>query len=325
MAKRSSTILYANLTMPFVEALPPLSVEEKESLRIAIQRDGVLSPCLATQDGRLLDGHNRLDIDPDARILSVPGSADWSDEECLAFIWKHNRGRRNLSPDQKREQREKEVRAAHRLRERDEKAYTQPVLAELFGVDQSTVSRWFATDMQMHNGCEPDARVKVAAEHHPIIWERCEEQGETQEQVAADYGVTRQAIAKIIDKERQRRERESADWTEREVDGRAALERGETVVVNVDEDHRLIAWARQQGLFVQIDRQTQWGNPFVLDDDGDRDEVIRKFATYYLPHKSKLLCELSSLKGKAVGCHCAPLACHGDILARLAEGEERAS
>ncbi len=104
-------------------------------------------------------------------------------------------------------------------------------------------------------------------------------------------------------------------WTEEELALRKAMENGETIVVSLRGLHaNLIAWSEDAGLYVRIDRRTDWGNPFEIPDDGDRDEVINKFATHYLPHKTKLQERLPELAGKALGCWCAPEACHGDIL-----------
>jgi DNA-binding XRE family transcriptional regulator len=58
--------------------------------------------------------------------------------------------------------------AAKRLREEDEKKWTQEALGTLFGVAQNTVSRWLVPNMQTHNTHQaaaakdkPDARVKL--------------------------------------------------------------------------------------------------------------------------------------------------------------------
>jgi hypothetical protein len=51
---------------------------------------------------------------------------------------------------------------------------------------------------------------------------------------------------------------------------RALLERGIVVAVNMRRHRDLIAWAKERGLFVRVDRATPWGNPFVLGRDGDR-------------------------------------------------------
>ncbi len=72
---------------------------------------------------------------------------------------------------------------------------------------------------------------------------------------------------------------------------------------------------------VRIDRRSKWGNPFVIGKDGSRSEVIAKYEAW-IKTQPELLAALPELKGKRLGCWCAPLACHGDVLARLAEGGE---
>lgn len=67
---------------------------------------------------------------------------------------------------------------------------------------------------------------------------------------------------------------------------------------------------------VYIGRPTKWGNPFVIGRDGDRNEVIRKYREYL--GNSYLLNHLHELRGKDLVCWCAPEACHGDVLLKLA-------
>lgn len=69
---------------------------------------------------------------------------------------------------------------------------------------------------------------------------------------------------------------------------------------------------------VRIDRQTEWGNPFVMGRDGDRAEVIEKYRKWILT-QPRLLGKIKTLKGKTLGCWCSPAACHGDVLAELAD------
>ncbi len=69
---------------------------------------------------------------------------------------------------------------------------------------------------------------------------------------------------------------------------------------------------------IRIDRLTRWGNPFVIGKDGDRETVITKYEDWILM-RPDLLADLPALRGKRLGCHCKPLACHGDVLARLAD------
>lgn len=72
---------------------------------------------------------------------------------------------------------------------------------------------------------------------------------------------------------------------------------------------------------VYIGRPSIWGNPFVIGRDGSRAEVIAKYEAW-LGKQPKLLAKLSELRGKVLGCWCSPEACHGDVLARLANAQK---
>ena len=67
---------------------------------------------------------------------------------------------------------------------------------------------------------------------------------------------------------------------------------------------------------VYIGRGSKWGNPYAIGFDGDRDEVIHKFKYDFERGFLKFSKEDAlELKGKTLGCHCKPAACHGDVLA----------
>jgi hypothetical protein len=102
-------------------------------------------------------------------------------------------------------------------------------------------------------------------------------------------------------------------WSAEERKKRALLERGIAVAVNIRRHGDLIAWAKQGGLFVRVDRATPLGNPFVIGRDGDRATVIARYRDY-LRRSPALLARLDDLRGKALGCWCAPEACHADAL-----------
>lgn len=175
--------------------------------------------------------------------------------------------------------------------------------------------------------------------------------GWTQQQVAEVLGVTRQAVGQatadspLLDSldesvlrdavaagpddvrgaldalaEQWREERIFARWTPDERDLLKRLRAGETVVVNMrDEAHaRLWRWAEQSGMAVRVDRKSIWGNPFLLPDDGSRDTVCDAYADHYWPRKPSLHARTAELRGKALGCWCAPQRCHGDFLAEQA-------
>lgn len=69
---------------------------------------------------------------------------------------------------------------------------------------------------------------------------------------------------------------------------------------------------------VYIGRPSKWGNPFVIGKDGDRETVLRKYREW-IRTQPDLLAALPELKGKTLGCWCKPRACHGDVLAELAD------
>ena len=71
---------------------------------------------------------------------------------------------------------------------------------------------------------------------------------------------------------------------------------------------------------VYIGRGSKWGNPFVIGVDGNRQNVIAQYKSYLL-NNPELMNALPELKGKTLGCYCSPLACHGDILLKLANPE----
>ena len=69
---------------------------------------------------------------------------------------------------------------------------------------------------------------------------------------------------------------------------------------------------------VYIGRPSKWGNPFVIGKDGTREQVIQKYRNWLMTQPS-LLAALPELKGRTLGCWCSPDACHGDLLAELAD------
>lgn len=72
-----------------------------------------------------------------------------------------------------------------------------------------------------------------------------------------------------------------------------------------------------------IGRGGKWGNPFVIGKDGDRAAVIAKHEAW-LRDQHGLLRAIGELRGKDLVCFCAPRACHGDLLVRLANGSREA-
>lgn len=97
------------------------------------------------------------------------------------------------------------------------------------------------------------------------------------------------------------------------------LKNGETVVVNQKTDLATIKWAEDNNKFIRVDRFSDWGNPFEMGKDGDRDAVCNNYENHFIPYKPSLTKKIYELKGMALGCWCAPLRCHADHLKTLAD------
>lgn len=70
---------------------------------------------------------------------------------------------------------------------------------------------------------------------------------------------------------------------------------------------------------VYIGRPSKWGNPYIIGRDGTRSECIEKYRDFITgPDGKALVASLGEISGKTLGCWCAPLACHGDVLMELA-------
>jgi hypothetical protein len=72
--------------------------------------------------------------------------------------------------------------------------------------------------------------------------------------------------------------------------------------------------------YVYIGRPSKWGNPFAIGRDGDRAAVIQAYTRYLRERPHLQAAARFELAGKTLGCWCKPQACHGDVLAHVADG-----
>jgi len=63
---------------------------------------------------------------------------------------------------------------------------------------------------------------------------------------------------------------------------------------------------------------SKWGNPFVMSDESDaaRQRAIAAYRNWIVGQPA-LMGTLEDLRGKRLGCWCAPKPCHGDVLVEL--------
>jgi hypothetical protein len=76
---------------------------------------------------------------------------------------------------------------------------------------------------------------------------------------------------------------------------------------------------------VYIGRPSQFGNPFVIGRDGDRETVIAKYRTWLLSNPALVTQIRAVLAGRDLVCFCAPHACHGDVLLKIANDSNNVS
>lgn len=81
-----------------------------------------------------------------------------------------------------------------------------------------------------------------------------------------------------------------------------------------------VVHCRREPYDVYIGRPSRFGNPFRIGRDGSRGEVVAKYEEW-LTSQPELMAALPELAGKTLGCWCSPKPCHGDVLARLADGD----
>lgn len=88
----------------FKAQIPPLTQEERKQLEENILAEGALLAPILVWNGTIVDGHNRYEIlqsHPEIPC-SVRNLELETREEVLAWICKHQLGRRNLTPEQKK-------------------------------------------------------------------------------------------------------------------------------------------------------------------------------------------------------------------------------
>jgi hypothetical protein len=101
---------------------------------------------------------------------------------------------------------------------------------------------------------------------------------------------------------------------------------GGGVVVNVRRSGphaRLVPWLSENGLLVYVGHggnrhswpESDFANPFHREAKRDRERMVARYRDW-LAGETELLSRLATgeLRGLALGCWCAPLACHADVL-----------
>lgn len=92
--------------------------------------------------------------------------------------------------------------------------------------------------------------------------------------------------------------------------------------------HPLVVNRRYRPFDVYIGRPSQWGNPFGTGFARPeefrvaiREEAIDAYEKWLRAQPALVARAKTELRGKILGCWCAPKACHGAVLARIANEE----
>lgn len=71
---------------------------------------------------------------------------------------------------------------------------------------------------------------------------------------------------------------------------------------------------RNMSFYVKGTFASKWANPYSVKKYG-REEALQLYKTHIV--SSGLIKDIDELKGKVLGCWCAPEKCHGDILLEI--------
>lgn len=83
-------------------------------------------------------------------------------------------------------------------------------------------------------------------------------------------------------------------------------------------DSTRVVHCKREPFDIYIGRPSKWGNPYKLVRENERPQVIEKYRQWIL-QQPELMAQIHTLKGKTLGCWCAPKSCHGDVLKELAD------
>jgi hypothetical protein len=289
---------------PAADLFPLITGQAFQDLCESIGKEGLELPVVLTHDGYLLDGRNRL------RALYVTGMTerfqflgDSYAADYPGYVMRLNLHRRHLSSEERKVLYFK-LRELRGVREKggngsnqhaganesnDSFAQTPPppsrsAYAAEIGVGSATITRW-ESDAKILDKV-PELKAEVLTGQMPV----------TEAVAVAEFTLT--SDSRLTDDQERRL---------------TLVREGHTQIANISKDKALIAIAMQEGLYVRVDRNTIWGNPFILDEDGDRDTVIKSYSSY-LKMKPSLKNKSQDLRGKLLGCWCYPEDCHASAL-----------
>lgn len=287
---------------PIANIWPMMSDEDIAGLAADIRSQGLIEP-VWIYDGKILDGRNR------AKACVVAGvdlrTRTYTGDNPVGFAFSLNEKRRHLSSGARAALavEAKPLYEAEAKKRQKELAGTRSNPGEVpQKVAEADAPR---TDRESRTQAARD----FGTNHRYV------NQAEKVKQEAPDvFEKLKSGKVSMQDALRAVRKKPTHPWLEDETGRKKQVEDGATVLANAERDKNLIQWAESRGLAVYIGRGSAFGNPFILDKDGTRDQVCEHYRENYLPFKPSIRKLLPSLSGKVLVCHCYPKRCHGESL-----------
>lgn len=299
---------------PIADVWPMMEQEKLQDLADDIKKNGQLVP-VWLYEGMILDGRNRYAA---CKIAGVePKTQTYTGDEPTAFAVSMNDKRRHMTAS---------VRSAVAVEllpffEADaRKRYEATVGRPKKDADKSVAILPPIFTDQKPKEVEPPKARQEAAKSIGVGERYVQDAKKVKEQSPEVFDRLKAGKITLQDAKREVAKIPVDDWRKDERERQAKVKAGETIVANAQVDKNLIMWAEREGIAIRIDRGTRYGNPFVMGEDGTRDDVCDAFEMHYLPHKPSINSRIKSgeLCGKVLVCHCYPERCHGDCLADLA-------
>lgn len=299
---------------------PMMDEEKLQELVEDIKVNGLINP-IWTYEGKVLDGRNRYRACLLANIK--PTLKAYTGDNPTAFAVSLNDRRRHMNKGalaavavellpffEEDARKRKSANGGDRKSEKvkSEVEFFPPPIAT--GIKMQSIE----IGSQVHHSKARDEAAKSVGVNERYIQDAKKVKNEAPEV------FERMKAGKITlqDAKREVAKKPTDDWRHDERYRQSQVEKGICVTANQSKDKNLIQWAESKSLAVRIDRSSKYGNPFILGQDGSRDEVCDAFELYYLPHKPSILADMNNLGGKVLVCHCHPERCHGDCLAEKA-------
>lgn len=342
----------------FKKLIPPLTAEEFKQLETNCIEEGIRD-AIVTWKGFIIDGHNRYKIATDWQLTFKTVEKQFDSEyDVIEWMLLNQFGRRNLTETQKSYLRgiryENEKKKVGRNWNKDAKVAslkTSEKIAEEYNVSKRTIENdaQFSRGLDLISKVAPEKTDEILLQKTELTKQEIQQFAKIEKQVEKEVKSEEILIsedelkAKIEAKAKELaskklkelKEEKAAEYkakieqriehktqtqpvSDEEKQMLEKIANGETVVINMNTHFHVLKYAKEKGIYKQIDRYSEFGNPFFLDSDGDRDQVCDGYVEY-LKHKRSLHSKIADLKGKVLGCHCAPLRCHGDHLKQLAD------